>query len=302
MGNLRVLYLHALESGPGTLKHKYLDVSFDVYCPRLHSDQWMSRIRAYALLFILAYIGFVTSMWVHYTKWPAKFPLWVAIVGTIGLLLFEVVFYYFFMRYMLRCQLSEAVDIADKAAEDWDPDIIVGASFGGVVALHMETTKIPLLLLAPANELFHSWAGIKDKPDLSPYPYTTIVHGALDQTVPLQHSLTLCETTRHNVNLEVISQDDHRLTSLADAELYELVWATIQRVDKNLAKRAEAARWYVAPKFPEPPRVAVPAARAEPCYDSPADEAGGSSRPSRGPTGPRAPSAKTVGKALPEDV
>lgn len=300
MGNLRVLYLHALESGPGTLKHKYLDASFDVYCPRLHSDQWMSRIRAYALLFILSYIGFVTSMWIHYAH--SRFPLWAAIVGTIGLLVFEIVFYYFFLKYMLRCLLSEAVDIADKAYEDWDPDIIVGTSFGGVAALHMNTTKTPLLLLAPANELFHSWAGIKQTPDLSPYPYTTIVHGSLDQTVPLQHSLTLCESAKHNVNLEVVSGEDHRLTSLQDAELYELVWATIQRVDKNLAKRAEAARWYVAPKFPEPPRVAVPAARPELAQESPADEAGGRAAASRGPTGPRAPSAKTLGKELPEDV
>merc|ERR1719191_484182 len=112
--------------------------------------------------------------------------------------------------------------------------------------------------------------------------------------------MQLCESSKHNVNLEVISQDDHRLTSLADAELYELVWATIHRVDKSLAKRAEAARWYVGPKFPEPPRVALPAARPEPCFDSPADEAGGSSRASRGPPGPRAPNAKMLGKALPE--
>lgn len=292
MGNLRVLYLHALESGPNTLKHKYLDMCFDVYCPKLRSGEWMSRIRAYAVVFVFTLIFIVAALWVAWGK--SKLPLWVAIVGSIGALIVQLFLYRCLLRYCLRCCLREAVEIADECYVDWEPDIIVGASFGGVVACHLESRKTPLLLLAPANELYYSWAGMSDKPDISPFPYVTIVHGALDQTVPLQDSVRLCESAKQTSFLEVMHSDDHRLTSLGDAELRELVNATIHRVDPKLA---DACVYEVQPQFPQPPSmIAINAARA-----GPGDEAGGAYGATAHGRGPRPPRSKVIGKELPEE-
>jgi len=47
---------------------------------------------------------------------------------------------------------SSAVQEAQKAYNECNPDVIVGSSRGGAVALNMQTGNTPMLLIAPACE------------------------------------------------------------------------------------------------------------------------------------------------------
>jgi len=236
MSNIRVLYLHAIECGPGTLKHKYLDCSFDVYCPQLRSGEWIRFIRVLAGVFLGLLVGACCFLWVCWYFFREQVAILWPIGGSFVFIIVFCLSFWLLMRFLLRRCLSEAVAIAHDAYTEWEPDIIVGQSFGAVCACHMDVPETPLLLLAPANQLFHNWAGIFDEPSIAKYPFVTVVHGELDQICPIEHSLALSETSsKDKKDLEIIPADDHRLLSIRELELRDYVHATVQKVDPELA-------------------------------------------------------------------
>ena len=85
-----------------------------------------------------------------------------------------------------------------KEALKWDPDVIVGSSRGGAIAIQLESDK-PLLLLAPAWKYY----GVKSKITTPCY----ILHGINDTTIPFNDSLEL------NGRL-IALEDDHHLNSI----------------------------------------------------------------------------------------
>lgn len=246
MGKIKVLYLHALEAGPGSLKHKYLDSCFDTQCPKLGSGSWMLRLRVLAGVMIALLITLWTVIWVlwWFILWM-WFHVWVPIVTTVVVALVLVAVFWLSKRCFLRFMLQEAVGTADEAFVQFKPDIVVGQSFGCVVALHMQTAKrSPLLLLAPANHYFHSHAGIYEKPDLSPYPFVTVVHGEEDSFIPVADSELLVGTSEISSELKTLKNEDHRLMSLGEFELRKFVHTTVFKVDPELAG---VSMWTVPP-------------------------------------------------------
>jgi len=83
------------------------------------------------------------------------------------------------------------------------PNVIVGSSRGGAVALSLKT-KLPLILLAPAWKYY----GVKSK-------FTNrcvVIHGVKDTLIPYQDSI---ELVNKNPNAELLLvDDDHRLNSI----------------------------------------------------------------------------------------
>lgn len=233
-GNIRVLYLHALECTPGTLNHKLLDCSFDVYCPPLRSGEWIRFIKSLAGVFIGTLVILCVLQWVVWYMFMRSTLFWVPFVGCVVLFAVLGGSFWLLMRCLLRRCLSEAVEIAQEAYQQWEPNIIVGQSFGAVVACHMEQTWTPLLLLSPANKLFHSWAGIPERPTIKGYPFVTVVHGALDQMIPLLDSVELTDEAKYSSYLEIVPCDDHRLQSVRELELKEYVHTTVYKVDPEL--------------------------------------------------------------------
>lgn len=262
MSDLRVLFLHALESRPGTLKHKYLEVFFPrTQCPYLRSPVWMQRLRlTLALIVLFAVLGIV-GIWLAFA-FTQKVKLWMACVGTVGVLLFGYGIFILLKRYMLRCALEEATAIANEAYEVFRPHVVVSASFGSVVSVNMKQREVPLLMLGPAIQLFNSHAGLSDKlPDLSVYPFVTIVHGSEDSTVPLQDSVKLYESTKYNCQVEIITGGDHRLSSFTEEELREYIHATVFKADPKSLTGLHLAEVGGAQTPPQgPPQVAIRAA------------------------------------------
>lgn len=91
-----------------------------------------------------------------------------------------------------------------QAAYDWFlPDVIVGSSRGGAVAMSINSGGTPLVLLAPAWKRWGSVTSVKN-PSRS-----IVVHSRHDRIVPFEHSIQLC---LNSPRLSIIpGGEDHRL-------------------------------------------------------------------------------------------
>jgi hypothetical protein len=96
---------------------------------------------------------------------------------------------------------SSAVASAQEAYDEFQPDVIVGSSRGGAVAMNMESDK-PLILLAPA---WRRWGTV----DVVKNPNSFVIHCPNDDSVPYEDSVKLCENSK---GLTLITTGkDHRL-------------------------------------------------------------------------------------------
>ncbi len=98
---------------------------------------------------------------------------------------------------------GKAVSIAQAAFDDREPDIVVGSSRGGAVAMAIDSRTAPLVLIAPAWRFCGVQSVVKRE--------TIILHSARDELIPLAHSqLLVDDNDLLPSNLRVIG-DDHRM-------------------------------------------------------------------------------------------
>ena len=132
--------------------------------------------------------------------------------------------------------LTPAMDTSDFAAcqavqvaaiERFSPDVVVGSSFGGGVAVALLAQgrwRGPTVLLAPASRLL----GVTN--ELPEGVAVTVIHGRRDAIVPLADSRALAATGTPELVRLVEVDDEHRLLSLVeDKSLASLVIETHQR-------------------------------------------------------------------------
>jgi len=98
----------------------------------------------------------------------------------------------------------EPFDIAVKVAQDMinvdKPDVIVGSSRGGAVAMAIDTQGAAIILIAPAWKKY----GVSKKIESA-----TILHSETDDIVPFSDTEELIEK---NPNIKLIKcKDDHRM-------------------------------------------------------------------------------------------
>src|SRR5690349_18631604 len=95
---------------------------------------------------------------------------------------------------------AAALRTAQAEYDRHQPDVIVGSSRGGAVALNIESGETPLVLLCPA---WKRWGTVRIAK-----PNTTILHSRADDTVPFTDS----EELTKNSGAELIEVGtDHRL-------------------------------------------------------------------------------------------
>ncbi len=93
-----------------------------------------------------------------------------------------------------------SLNVAQKELEK-HPDIIVGSSRGGALALALEAHNVPLVLVAPAWRRFGVTTAV--------HSGTVILHSEHDDIVPFEDTQ---ELFRNNIGLEVIAcGDSHRM-------------------------------------------------------------------------------------------
>jgi hypothetical protein len=102
---------------------------------------------------------------------------------------------------------AEAVHIAQAEIDQRHPDVIVGSSRGGAVAMNVQVGKSPLVLLCPAWKKHGMAKTVK--------PRTVILHCRADEVIPFADSEELVSNSKLPASALIEVGSDHRL---ADAE------------------------------------------------------------------------------------
>jgi hypothetical protein len=114
-----------------------------------------------------------------------------------------------------------------EAIASFRPDLVVGSSFGGALAvalLEQGDWRGPTVLLAPAA----AKVGLSNR--LPEGVAVTIVHGVRDAIIPVEDSKALAATGTPALVRYLEVDDEHRLQSLVDSgQLAELVRETLAR-------------------------------------------------------------------------
>ena len=98
---------------------------------------------------------------------------------------------------------DESVRIAQAGFDRHQPDVIVGSSRGGAVAMNLESGETPLVLLCPAWKRWGTATTVK--------PNTTILHSRADDVVPFADSEELVSNSGLPASALIEVGEDHRL-------------------------------------------------------------------------------------------
>jgi len=102
---------------------------------------------------------------------------------------------------------EEALKIAQAAFDKHLPDVVVGSSRGGAVAMNFRSGNARLVLLCPAWKKYGTVKTVK--------PNTVILHSRADDVVPFAHSEELVKNGGLTASALIEVGNDHRL---ADSE------------------------------------------------------------------------------------
>ncbi len=98
---------------------------------------------------------------------------------------------------------EESVRIAEAEYEKHRPDVIVGSSRGGAVAVNMESGDTPLVLLCPAWRNWGTATTVKAN--------TIILHSRKDDVIPFSDSEELVANSGLPPEMLIEIGNDHRL-------------------------------------------------------------------------------------------
>ncbi len=98
---------------------------------------------------------------------------------------------------------EEALRIAQAEYDRHRPDVVVGSSRGGAVAMNLDSGDTPLVLLCPAWKKYGMAKTVK--------PGTVILHSRADDVVPFADSEELVRTSGLPATALVEVGSDHRL-------------------------------------------------------------------------------------------
>lgn len=121
--------------------------------------------------------------------------------------------------YLPDDDFDAALRIAQAEFNQHRPDVIVGSSRGGAVAMNIDSGDIPLVLLCPAWKTWGTATTVK--------PNTTILHSEADETVPIADSRELLRNSGLPESALIVVGTEHRL---ADDESLEAVVGAVEGV------------------------------------------------------------------------
>ena len=99
--------------------------------------------------------------------------------------------------------IDEAIRIAQAEFDKHQPDVVVGSSRGGAVAMNMNSSDAKLVLLCPAWKKFGAATAAK--------PGTVILHSRADEVIPFADSVELLANSGLPKSALVEVGNDHRL-------------------------------------------------------------------------------------------
>lgn len=113
---------------------------------------------------------------------------------------------------------AQAVLVAQAAIDAHSPDVIVGSSRGGAVAMNVEADDIPLVLMCPAWTHWGMVRRVKQG--------TVILHAEADDVISIEDSRELVRHSRLPESSLIVVGNDHRM---ADAESLDAMLSAIEQ-------------------------------------------------------------------------
>jgi pimeloyl-ACP methyl ester carboxylesterase len=113
---------------------------------------------------------------------------------------------------------QESLRIAQDVFNQTHPDVVVGSSRGGAVALNIETGKTPLVLIAPSWRKRGSATRAKAA--------TIIIHSEHDDVVPIADSRELLRNSELPEDHLIVAGENHRMV---DEEAFGALLRAIER-------------------------------------------------------------------------
>jgi len=117
---------------------------------------------------------------------------------------------------------DEAVRIAQAELDRCHPEVVVGSSRGGAVAMGLSAGSVPLVLLCPAWKRWGRTSTVK--------PGTVILHALNDDVVPYADSVELAYYSGLPESALITTGSEHRL---ADPESLKIMLATVERQGRS---------------------------------------------------------------------
>jgi hypothetical protein len=111
-----------------------------------------------------------------------------------------------------------SLQIAQQSFDQAQPDVVVGSSRGGAVAMNIDSGQAPLVLIAPA------WR--KRGPATAVKAATVILHSDHDDVVPIEGSRELLRQSGLSQDRLVVVGENHRMV---DEAAFEALVAAIER-------------------------------------------------------------------------
>ena len=232
----RVLFLHGLEtdvkkSGGDSATGLRRAFGAAVWGPdlkigRTELDRQNSVARCFLRLQEVQFAGAASSVSVI-GGLARRLPARLAVGGALCPLALVLSQFTYLKGKAVEDSIHACLDIAEKAISSFQPDVVVGMSWGGGVAsilLHRGVFSGPVLLLAPAGRQMASHC--RNSPlahllaaPLPPEAHGFIVHGADDAVCPVQDSVHL-QSNAAQLRLKVLPNDGHSLSGLRQDGLF----------------------------------------------------------------------------------
>jgi alpha-beta hydrolase superfamily lysophospholipase len=121
---------------------------------------------------------------------------------------------------------DEAVRIAQAEYDRHRPDVIVGSSRGGAVAMNLDSGSTPLVLLCPAWRRRGTATTVK--------PGTVILHAEADDVIPIAESRDLVRASGLPESALIVVGTDHRL---ADPEPLQAMLEACEASEAGLREK-----------------------------------------------------------------
>ena len=142
-----------------------------------------------------------------------------------------------------------AVRIAQAEFDQHRPDVVVGSSRGGAVAMNINSGETPLVLLCPAWKRFGMATTVK--------PGTVIIHSGADDVVPFSDSVELVRNSGLPSESLIVVGHEHRM---ADPESLKAMVEACERASGPDSKWPHHLSFPTLPlplRMPEPKQIVV---------------------------------------------
>ncbi len=112
--------------------------------------------------------------------------------------------------------------VAQQAFDRAQPDVVVGSSRGGGIAMNIDSGDVPLVLIAPGWRKWGTATTVK--------PGTVILHSDNDDVVPIEGSRELLRRSGLSDDHLVVAGENHRMV---DKAAFDALLAAIERAAKS---------------------------------------------------------------------